>query len=831
MTDQKEALDQSLGIPADARTVLVFGETSHWDPNWLHTSEHYYERRIEPIVSQVIDELVAEPRRIFSLESLFFLRLYWERNPDKRALLRELLNSGRLQLTGTGVTTPDTVLPHTEAILRDYLHGQQWLRQNGITVEPKLAYLPDGFGHSPALPSILKALGLTMAGVTRIDGMYFVGTDYRPKSAFPLAGSSAEKLAKIHRTLDFVWQSPDGAEVLCHWNAFTYFQGDMLAHKGIIRWMGKPLSFPWRSDRHVARKIRRFAKQLGPVSRTRYLFCPIGCDFTGPIHHLVDLLDRYNRKRYPKTGIWTVAASMEHYLRLVEQTGVELPALGLDPNPYWMGFYASRPELKHRCNQITRRLILAEKLMAFPPKEAAWSDGKSKTSDAETRAKIDRAWDLTVISNHHDFITGTSPDRVFEQEQEPWVSEAEELAGHALSEAQRAYPKDRREELCRAAKSCRRHEVFPVRNSEPPDHTMENGRLRVVASHFSMELDERAGGCITSLRDLRDDREILTSPANDLIAYRCSGGLWRMGHEYVGGSFRELQRTSETEARIDVSQKRAALHIRVESTLEQRKVTRHLWVERESPFVRMQAFGAAAPRVTVACRFPTVFDADGLFMDVPGGVATRPRHKLYDPTYWPARSFAHLRDKTSGRGLAAVMGGPACISLHHDGALEWVVFRNVHRERAFRFLPLLSHPASGTSPHEHEFDYAVRLTSTDSESEGSLAAQAHRALMKAGSDEMAELAPLADTLVETDRAEVSVTTIKRADHGEGIIVRLFSLTPPANAVKLHCHAAPIERAFLCDAMERDLFQLDVRDGEAELLPDGYVCSVRLILRF
>jgi hypothetical protein len=702
-----------------------------------------------------------------------------------------------------------------------------------MTVEPKLAYLPDGFGHSPAIPSICRALGLTMAGVTRIDGMYFVGTDYRPKSAFPLAGSSAERLARKHKTLDFVWQGPDGAEVLCHWNAFTYFQGDMLAHKGIIRWMGKPLAFSWRTDRHVARRVRRFVKQLQPISRTRYLYCPIGCDFNGPIHHLVDLLDRYNRKRYPHTGIWTVAGSMEDYLQLVEESEVELPVLGLDPNPYWMGFYASRPELKHRCNQVTRKLLLTEKLTAFPVERTEPSaEAVSETEMAEIRAKVDRAWDLVVISNHHDFITGTSPDEVFELEQDPWVGEAEELADTALQQAHRRYPTEKRRELCRAARRCRQAELFASVEKQPVRHTLEGGRLRATTRHFTLELDEKKGGCLTSLRDRRQDRETLTGPANDLIAYRCSGGLWRMGHEYIGGSFREKERASEHPAKIQVDESDGALHVSVESTIVGRRIVRHLWLEHDSPFIRMQAVGSAAPRVTVTCRFPTLLHSEQLRMDVPGGEVIRPLHKLYDPTFWPARSFAHFEDTTRQRGLAAVMGGPACVSLDPTGTMEWVVFRNVHRERAFRILPLLSHPATGTSPHEFGFDYAVRLTDSEEEIRATeLASQAHRVLMKAGPppSPLPELVALADTLVETDREDVSVITLKRADRGEGVIVRLFSLAPPATAVRLHCHAAPIRQAFMCDGLERDLWELEIEDGEAEILPDGFIVSVRLLL--
>jgi len=53
--------------------VLVLGETSHWDPNWLHTTEEYYQLCIPRIFERVLLALEQEPRRVFSIESLFFL--------------------------------------------------------------------------------------------------------------------------------------------------------------------------------------------------------------------------------------------------------------------------------------------------------------------------------------------------------------------------------------------------------------------------------------------------------------------------------------------------------------------------------------------------------------------------------------------------------------------------------------------------------------------------------------------------------------------------------------------------------------------------------------
>jgi len=73
---EEGTLRRRLGIPDEASTVLVFGESSHWDPNWLFTSEQYYRLRIEPILDAVVAQLKREPRRVFAVECLFFLQRY-----------------------------------------------------------------------------------------------------------------------------------------------------------------------------------------------------------------------------------------------------------------------------------------------------------------------------------------------------------------------------------------------------------------------------------------------------------------------------------------------------------------------------------------------------------------------------------------------------------------------------------------------------------------------------------------------------------------------------------------------------------------------------------
>lgn len=81
MTSYEESLRRRLGIPADAARVLVLAESSHWDPDWLYTSGEYLRRWVAPNLDQAIDARLAEQRRVYSIECMFFLRLYWEARP------------------------------------------------------------------------------------------------------------------------------------------------------------------------------------------------------------------------------------------------------------------------------------------------------------------------------------------------------------------------------------------------------------------------------------------------------------------------------------------------------------------------------------------------------------------------------------------------------------------------------------------------------------------------------------------------------------------------------------------------------------------------------
>jgi len=788
------ALRTRLGIPEDARRVLLFSESSHWDTNWLMTSDEYFDARLKPIFAAVLAALEQDPLRIYCIESVFFLKVFWERHPQEQPRLRALLERRQLRILTSSFTTPDTLLPHPEAILRDFLLGQEWLRAQGLSSVPRTAYFPDNFGHSPHLPSLMRSVGVDSVAVTRIDGMYFIASDFRRKSAFPLKGSTAEVLQKELKTLDFVWRDDDGAEVLCHWNAFTYFQGDMLAHAGIVRWNGVVAAVPWRTRRHIGRRIDGFVRKLEPLARTPYMLCPIGMDFNDPIDRPRELLQRYNEERYGFTGTWAVLAGMDDYFDLVRHHEPKLPVLSVDPNPYWMGFYASRPELKQRSTRVARTLLLAENLSAL------------RSARAPLEAALREGWLNLVLMNHHDAITGTSPDRVCHGEHRDWLDTAEAAAKRALTLAADNVPHSPLEEPPAASRRVR----------------WRGRELHVQTAHHRMIFSTERGGCLTSL--VLDGEEQLRGLGLDLIAYADDGGLWRLGHEYRGGSFTEVDRTSRRPARIDFAQSDDAFSIVIQSQLGGRSFTRSITCGQDDPFIEVQIAGYAARRFSVTCRLEMTERPVALVMDTVGGSIERPCERVHQPTFWPVPSLLTLQGASGGVHVG--FEAPTAVSFTPDHALEWIVARNPMKERAFGFLPVLAHPIGGTVDELQTHRAALFATRGRG-----VPAEFRQRLERAWlPPEHRPLKTHAASLMRCDDPSVSFQAVKRADVGVGVIVRLGCELRAPRTVRVWLPSQTVWGAFLCDAREENLAPLELQAGQVMVPLKSRLTTVRLVTR-
>ncbi|MFO0615423.1 MAG: hypothetical protein U0414_22715 [Polyangiaceae bacterium] len=795
-------LRERLGIPHDARRVLVFTESSHWDARAKGTSEARACGRVDAIFGEILRALEADRRRVYGIESVFFLRHHWEQHPESRARLRALLEPDaqtgrpRLRLLSAALTTPDTLTPHPESLFRDFLLGQEWLRREGLTVYPTTAYFPDHAGHSPHLPSLMRAVGVSAVGLGRIEGTRLVSSRARGAlDAPPHAVPPPRVLGNELEVLDFVWRDDDGAELLCHWNAFTYFQGDSVASAGRIRWNDRVFDVPWRTSSHVRRRIDGYVRSLAPRSRTPYLLCPIGMDFTGPIPDLTGLLDRYNHESYPTTGTWTILAGLDDYFALLEPQRAELPILSIDPTPEGMGQDAFEPSFTRRAVRVARALVLAEKLSA------------TAEASAPVEAALAAGWQSLVRTNHHGSVIDASTDEGGPDERRGWLERAESSAALALSRARapRAIPRSR------------------ARTADVPRCERTADGVIVSTERLRLTFSKAVGGVLTSLRV--DDREQLDGFGLDLAAHSDLGGFSRW--DAAGGvpGFDVIDRTSFRPAELELLEREGEIVVVARAKLDDRPFVRRCVVRGGDPFIRFSVEGAPR-RGAITARLELVDALASLEMDTLGGRVERPRGRAEKASFWPVPSLVTVR---SGReALHAAFESMTRVAFSAAHELEWIVARTPATPGALGILPARSPPLG--DPREAVQEHRATLFATAGDGDPAVPPELHRQLeLEWFAEELRDTHRVAHELVQCDDPGVTFAAIKRAEVGDGLIVRLACDAPKGQTAHVYVDGARVRGAFESDAREREGAALPIVDGRARVIVQRRVSTLRLHL--
>jgi hypothetical protein len=172
---------------------------------------------------------------------------------------------------------------------------------------------------------------------------------------------------------------------------------------------------------------------------------------------------------------------------------------------------------------------------------------------------------------------------------------------------------------------------------------------------------------------------------------------------------------------------------------------------------------------------------------------------------------------------------PGAASLAPDGTLQVVALRNAPRERAYHILPVPGNPARGYERDPFAFVYALEFTNGGDWIENRLAQRAYSRGLNPWLDASeACVRQLAKGQIVIDRTDVWVRANKPATRGKGRIVRLYTFSAAHQPLALRSAHWEIGEAYLCDARERDIRPLKVREGMAEMTLPGTMATVRLI---
>ena len=671
--------------------------------------------------------------------------------------MKDAVAAGRMELQGAFWVEPDTNLPSGESLVRQALHGRRFLEEEfGLGREDmRLCWLPDTFGYNGNLPQILRKSGM--------DWFQTIKLSWNKVNVFP------------HRS--FHWQGIDGSTVLVHMPP----EGDYNSRGAADGLLKGVRQYP---ERELDSALLVYGAGDGGGG-------------PGEVHLELTRRER-NLRGLPRVEYSTA----DRFFRALEQQEIAHTHVGELYLETHQGTYTTQGAIKKYNRLVERKLHNAEAL-------AALTGGSTDALDAH--------WKTLLLNQFHDIIPGSSITRVNTEAVEAYQSIAAELDAHiddltkrlpapgdetrpAARNGQVAAPSAvnltgfARREFIKAGGEWRHADVGPyaasVTRPAPPTPQLSHTAATMTNGILTLRFD--ASGEIVSCVDA-SGAEHAGAGLNRLVVFtdpfQFPFDAWDIDQNY-----RDLPSTTLT-----VSETRTAI---------------------EGPnVVRYQVY--RAPKVTIHQRI--VLEADSAVVRFETHVEWHEKHRMlraeFFPTHYGAEALCEIQFGHIGRPTTehdsvekaqfeicahkwiAVQDERAGFALLNDGkyghrAKDGLVSLNLLRSPTF--------PDKTADRGSHEFTYA--FTPFASGDLAAVIAEGYRL----NNPLLVADGVVFESAAETTGDAVIVETLKPAEDGSGVIVRLYeSLGRPATTALRTTIAH--ERA-----TETDLMELPLGDATLDL---------------
>ena len=342
----------------------VFGQ-SHLDLAWLWTVEETRRKSARTYSNQLalMEEypdyqfLLCEPPLLEWLKELY---------PNVWARVKEKVAEGKFHPEGALWVESDTNIPSGESLIRQFAWGKRWYRRE-LGVDSKMAWMPDTFGFSAALPQIMKKCQIPYFATQKLIRQ---DPECQP---FPYNV--------------FWWEGMDGSKVLSHTfkkNNANFQAGDLITR--------------WEEDRVQEEGVDGLMFPFG-----------FGDGGGGPTRDMVEMAQRCaDLEGAPR-------CHMEHPVKYFERLeNVENTFRGELYLAWHRGTLTSQTKTKRGIRKAEIALkqlefILSRQMLAGKEMPENW------------REKLDELWKKLLFNQFHDIAPGTSIARVHQQaEQQLW---------------------------------------------------------------------------------------------------------------------------------------------------------------------------------------------------------------------------------------------------------------------------------------------------------------------------------------------------------------------------------------------------------------------------
>jgi alpha-mannosidase len=355
----------------------------HFDNSRTQTYEHNISI-VSWNVKSILDYLETHPEHKFCLDQVTLLDGFNRLFPNYWDALHQRVLEGRIEIVGGTYVMPDFVIPDGESIVRQFLYGTRYFREQ-LGVDVKTGWAVDSSGHCAQMPQILRQCG--------IDSYYF----WR---GMPFDSPT-----------EFIWKGPDGSRVNAVWLSKGY---DGAA------WLSENL-------REAFSSLFQIVEETGEQAASNNVFVPVGGELVPPLPHLIDIVNQWNDV-FPDMRM-TIVTPREFTDKL-KAIQAAMPTISGELSSgrfsgVRSGGLSARVKLKQMNRSLETLLYLCELYLAT-------------TGDLNRNLDLENLWRILLFNQDHNIIRGALSDEAYlltERRYVQAIDQAEDILEASLGAA------------------------------------------------------------------------------------------------------------------------------------------------------------------------------------------------------------------------------------------------------------------------------------------------------------------------------------------------------------------------------------------------------------
>ena len=779
--------------------VAAIGHT-HIDVAWLWPLRQTVEKAQRSFAT-VVNLMKQYPEYKFMSSQPQLYQFVKEQAPELYEEIKALVKEGRWEVEGATWLEMDTNLVSGESLVRQMIYGKRFMKEE-FNIESKMLWLPDVFGYSAALPQIMKKCGVDNFMTTKIA--------WNERNMLPYDS--------------FYWQGIDGSRVF---SFFVTTQDRPVPRKNDI-------ACTYNGMMTAGQVLGTWERYQQKVYNNRTLTTfGYGDGGGGPNKQMIETQRRlsYGLPGIPKTEMSFAGEAIATARKNFDKASKELKRF-----PVWVG------ELYLELHRGTYTSIAKNKKnnrkseFLYQKAETLAVTDRLLLGGNYPQKKLADGWRTILLNQFHDIIPGSSVFEVYEDSDKQYAEIRQK--GTKIAEDAKAH-------IAANIGTAGGIAVFNPTGFTSDGEVKVDGKtgfVKAIPAHgwkvtqpdfgCTVKLDGRTaenkfykmtidiGGNISRLYDKKAKRDVFLrgEVGNEIQIFEDFPREWEAWEisEFYKQKMRRPDEVLEIRQITDGCRAGFAVKKRIlSSTIEQ-----NIWLYSENPRIDFETvMDWNEEHLLIKAAFPIDVLAEKATYEIQFGHLQRPTH---ENTSWDKARFEVCAHKWAD--IAEVGYG---VSLLND-------CKYGHNAEGSTLKLTLLKCATNPNPHadkgHHEFTYSLLPHISNFRNTGTIK-QAYLLncpfeAVKIGK----QTGKLAESysLVACDSKNIVVETVKMAEDGDGVIVRLYESFGKRCDAKLEFGFAA-KNVFLCDMLENELKPLTVKEGKVKI-PMGNFEIVTLKVR-